>query len=247
MGRYRCAPAEDCDHLLEQLCKALNGFPTPDGCAEQFLIIKAVFAHLYFVWIHPFGDGNGRTARLLELFILLAAGFPQPTGHLLSNHYNRTRPRYYERLEAAVRGPDQVIAFVNYSINGMVEGLREQIAYIREQQWQVAWTNYVHDQFQDAQSASDVRRRHVVMALSAHREGVGQSRVAGLTPEIALEYAGKTAKTLVRDINALLQMGLIVKVSGGKVRANREAILAFLPWRSPASDLEWTAQLQAAA
>ena len=54
-------------------------------------IVRAVLAHLYFVWIHPFGDGNGRTARLIEFAILVRAGVPAPCAHLLSNHYNATR------------------------------------------------------------------------------------------------------------------------------------------------------------
>src|SRR5680860_933902 len=60
-------------------------------------IVKAIVAHLYLAWIHPFGDGNGRTARLVELQILLAAGFPVPACQLLSSHYNQTRAEYYRQ------------------------------------------------------------------------------------------------------------------------------------------------------
>jgi len=41
--------------------------------------------------IHPFGDSNGRTARLIEFYILLRAGLPDMVSHILSNHYNDTR------------------------------------------------------------------------------------------------------------------------------------------------------------
>ncbi|MBW2661693.1 MAG: Fic family protein, partial [Deltaproteobacteria bacterium] len=37
--------------------------------------------------MHPFGDGNGRTARLLEFEALLSSGVPAPSSQLLSNHY----------------------------------------------------------------------------------------------------------------------------------------------------------------
>ena len=236
VGRYRCAPAEDCEYLLERLCEVLNAFPCPNDDKNQFCIVKAIFAHLYFVWIHPFGDGNGRTARLLELYILLSGSFPQPTGHLLSNHYNRTRPKYYSKLDGAVRGQQGVVDFIRYSVDGLVDGLREQIDFIREQQWQVAWINYVHEQFHDRNSPTDVRRRHLVLALSQHSEGRKQSQISSMSAELAREYVGKTAKTVVRDINALLDLGLIVRVPGGTVRANREKILAFLPWRAPESE-----------
>lgn len=57
----------------------------------MYAIFKAVVAHLYLAWIHPVGDGNGRTARLVEFQILLSSGVPSPAAHLLSNHYNQTR------------------------------------------------------------------------------------------------------------------------------------------------------------
>ena len=97
--RYRGAPEEDCEYLLDKMCEWLNDArfnQSEDRIA--FAIIKAVLAHLYIAWIHPFGDGNGRTARLVEGKIMLASGAPVPACHLLSNHYNKTRSEYYRFL-----------------------------------------------------------------------------------------------------------------------------------------------------
>ena len=81
---YRGAPAEDCPYLLQRLCDWLNGadFQAPTGKDAVYAILKSVAGHLYLAWIHPFGDGNGRTARLLEFHILLSAGAPSPAAHL---------------------------------------------------------------------------------------------------------------------------------------------------------------------
>jgi len=81
---YRGAPAQDCRPLLERYCEwlASEDFKAPRGMETAYAILKAIVAHLYFAWIHPFGNGNGRTARLVELQILLAAGVPPPTAHL---------------------------------------------------------------------------------------------------------------------------------------------------------------------
>src|SRR4029077_5844142 len=97
VGRYRCAPAEDCRFLLDALCAWLNSgkFKHEDGNEIICGLIKAILAHLYLVWIHPFGDGNGRTPRLLEVQFLIEAGAPTDAVHLLSNHYNDTRAQYY--------------------------------------------------------------------------------------------------------------------------------------------------------
>jgi Fic family protein len=235
VGKYRCAPPQDCGYLLDKFCDVLNSFPLTDEHKLEFSIIKAIFAHLYFVWIHPFGDGNGRTARLIEFYILMSAGFPQPTCHILSNHYNKTRSNYYKALDDARKSHDHVIKFIKYSVDGLVDGLKEQIEFIRHQQWSVAWINYVHEHFHDKNSPTDVRRRHIVLALSKNSEPIPISKISMLTADLAREYHGKTPKTVNRDINALIEMDLIEK-RRGKTRAKREIILAFLPWRNAVND-----------
>lgn len=229
---YRGAPTEDCQHLLERFCEWLAGedFNPPPGMEMVYAIIKAVTAHLYFAWIHPFGNGNGRTARLVELQILLAAGVPTPAAHLLSNHYNLTRSEYYRQLGQASKSGGDLLPFIEYAAHGFVDGLREQLKAIRDQQWDVAWENYVHDVFRNKDSAADVRQRWLALDLGEAREGVPVSKLRELTPRLAKAYATKTAKTLQRDLFALEYLDLIERAPGG-VRANREVILAFLPWR----------------
>ena len=46
------------------------------SCSDKHSILKSALAHLHFVSIHPFSDGNGRTARLLMNLILLQNGYP---------------------------------------------------------------------------------------------------------------------------------------------------------------------------
>jgi len=93
VARYRGAPAEDCAYLVDRLCEWMGGevFDPPEGMRIVYAIIKAVLVHLYLAWIHPFVDGNGRTARLVEFQILITSGVPAPCAQLLSNHYNLTR------------------------------------------------------------------------------------------------------------------------------------------------------------
>ena len=135
VGSYRGAPAEDCDYLLERFCQWLNDeikFPGNDRIVAG--ILKAIVAHVYFAWIHPFGDGNGRTARLIEFKILLASGVPMAAAHLLSNHYNLTRQEYYRRLALTSKRGGSLDDFIWYALQGFVDGLKEQLGYIRQQQ-----------------------------------------------------------------------------------------------------------------
>jgi Fic family protein len=245
VGRsYRGAPPEDCGYLLERLCEWLNGpgfvppASYPDGSGMAFALLKAILAHLYLAWIHPFGDGNGRTARLLELHILLSAGVPSPAAHLLCNHYNQTRQEYYRQLDAASKSGGDALPFVHYAVAGFVEGLHRQLEEIWQQQWDIVWENYINDHFEGAGSASMARRRKLALALGREKGWVERRDVPSLSAALLREYIERHAKALKRDIEYLLGEGMIVQESG-RVRANREAMVAFLPQgpdRPPAPD-----------
>ena len=129
--RYRGAPAEDCEYLLEKLCHWLRDeFKVPEREEITFAIIKAALAHLYVAWIHPFGDGNGRTARLLEFAILLHSGIPLPACHLLSIHYSATRAEYARQLARTSQSGGEVVPFLYYAVQGLLNGLRGQLEMI---------------------------------------------------------------------------------------------------------------------
>ncbi|MGI8820255.1 MAG: Fic family protein [Chthoniobacterales bacterium] len=233
-GVYRGAPAEDCAVLQERLCEWLAGpdFAPLPGRGTVYAILKAAVAHLYLAWIHPFGDGNGRTARLLEFHILLSAGVPSPAAHLLSNHYNQTRSEYYRQLDFASKSGGDILPFLRYAVGGFVDGLRLQLEFIWEQQWDVFWRDLVHQRFQQKTSPSDTRQRHLAIDLAARDGLVPIAQLKELTPRLARAYTTKTPKTVQRDLNKLTEMGLVVR-EGRSVRANREVLLSLLPLRKP--------------
>ena len=144
VGLYKAAPPDECEFLLDKMCqwladpKYFGGDDDPRSMV--FGIIKAILAHLYLAWIHPFGDGNGRTARLIEFQILIAARVPSPAAHLLSNHYYRTRSDYYKQLHFASVGGGDVLPFITYAVRGFLDGLREQIEEVKKQVIDVVWS-----------------------------------------------------------------------------------------------------------
>lgn len=227
---YRGAPAEECPFLMDRLCDWLNGpdFSPTKGMEIVYAIIKAVLAHVYLAWIHPFGDGNGRTARLVEFHLLMSAGIPSPAAHLLSNHYNETRSEYYRQLDLASKSGGDLRPFLHYAVQGLVDGLRKQLEFVWEQQWDVIWRNHVHERFQHQTSSSDTRQCHLALDLGMKKDWVEISDITELTPRLAKAYAGKTSKTLQRDLSQLVDEKLIVR-EGRKVRAKKELIFAFLP------------------
>ena len=223
VGRYRCPPAADCERLLARLCEWLDKMNHPQLNAPTLAlpILKAIIAHLYLVWIHPFGDGNGRTARLLEHHIMLDGGVPETATHLLSDFYNETRSNYYRRLEASSSAPNGVTEFLLYALQGFADELSEQIEYMLARVWRDMWAGYIRAQFQGRHSAAAQRRMRLAHSLPP--TPVHRSQIPTLTPDLTQAYSSKTAQTLTRDLNALKRMGLIEQTSAG-VRAKTETL-----------------------
>lgn len=231
VGGYRPPPWDTCNQLLSEFCewlKLLEDQSEGDQDSQvEMAIVRAILAHLHFVWIHPFADGNGRTARLLEFRILVGTGIPVPAVHLLSNHYNTTRAEYYRQLDEASKTGD-CNNFLFYAVQGFIDQLNEQLTVIRGQQINIAWKDFVYDSFSGATSSTDLRRRSLVLDLSAHYKPVPKNLIRHVSPRIAESYAGKTEKTISRDLNELIGLNLIKETPLGYL-ANQEIILAFLP------------------
>ena len=229
VGRHRGAPPQDCAFLLRKLCSWLN--------SESFLpdeerriaagILKAIAAHLYLAWIHPFGDGNGRTARLVEFQLLLSSGVPTAAAHLLSNCYNQTRTEYYRQLDRASKSGGDVIPFIKYALQGFEDGLDDLIQTIQTQQFHVNWINHVHDIFRDKVSATDLRRRQLVADLTEATEPVPIVNLRYISPRTAEAHAGKKDGMIRRDVNVLEEMGLVRRSYEG-VEINRDLFFTFL-------------------
>jgi Fic family protein len=233
VGNYRGAPAEDCEYLLGRLVDWLNSATFEHDDPElHFAVVlaKAVYAHLYLAWIHPFGDGNGRTARLVEFAILADCGMvPMPAAHLLSNHYNLTRDQYYRELAAASSSGGDTLPFLVYAIKGFIDGIREAIDMVRQQQIEVAWVNFVHEQFsREPNTKATDRQRSLVLAMPM--EGaVPRGDLAGLTPKLAQLYASAGPRTLSRDLNHLVSVGLLRRRGSRDYAGCSDVVLAFLP------------------
>lgn len=236
VARYRGAPPEDCDYLLERLCSWLREeiVAREEGLQMVYAILRAVLAHLYLAWIHPFGDGNGRTARLVEFQILIVSGVPDPAAHLLSNYYNKTRSRYYRRLDRAILSGADARLFIEYAVEGFRDELQLQLDEIRKQQIDVVWRDYVHERFESRRGRAAQRQMQLLLDLSRSEDLSGWpgwvpiSDVRAISARMAKAYATATEKTISRDINALVGMGLIAK-SRTDVRVRKEDIQAFLP------------------
>jgi len=115
---------EDVPRLMKDLIEWLNS-------AETKLldpIIEAGIAHYEFVRIHPFVDGNGRTARVLASLVLYLRGFDIKQFFCLDDYYDSDRPAYYRVLKNVNQ---QTLDLTNW-LEYFVEGVSVSIATVKE-------------------------------------------------------------------------------------------------------------------
>jgi Fic family protein len=199
----------------------------PDESRFTTSLISAILAHLYIAWIHPFGNGNGRVARLVEVQILSESGIvPLIATNLLSDFYNKTRGAYYLALAEAQRDPG---AFVRYAIAGFLDEVRLQIERVRSENLAVHWESYVYELFNDRPNTDARARQRAVALCMPVGEWLRPEAVTNLNPPIARAYAICGERTPARDLNDLAKMGLVERRGRRLYRVRREIIEGFVP------------------
>jgi len=101
------------EDYMNELLEFVNKDDSP-----KYDLLKTAIAHHRFVWIHPFGNGNGRTVRLFTYAMLVKAGFNVNVGRILNPTavFCSNRNDYYN--------------FLSEADNGTVEGLTSWIEYV---------------------------------------------------------------------------------------------------------------------
>ncbi len=213
VGTYRCPDHRDVLPLIEKFCNwQKEHFRWEDG-NQRFsdIVIQAIVAHVYLELIHPFSDGNGRTGRLLEFYILLRGGLPNISLQILSNHYNKTRPQYYKEI-SKVSELRSLSSFISYALTGLRDGLQETLQVIQDSLTKLTWKNYIYDKFSQLTGQKDVIKRKRTLALNFPMDGAFLlSEIPRLNVEIAYSYAAIPEKTLSRDLDELIGLKILKK------------------------------------
>ena len=88
-------------------------------------IYRAALTHYHIGKIHPFGDGNGRTARFLEAFILRGAGYKYAP-EMLSNYYYRNIDEYFILFRSTISNRKQDLTpFIEFMLDGIIWSLEQ--------------------------------------------------------------------------------------------------------------------------
>ncbi len=88
-------------------------------------ILVAGIAQFQFVHIHPFIDGNGRTARLLSTLILYKTGYDFKRLFTISEYYDKDQPSYYQAIQTVRKNNMDMTSWLEYFVDGLHSQMTE--------------------------------------------------------------------------------------------------------------------------
>ncbi len=204
-GEYRSVASEgsvlpeDIGALMERLqawTESDHFRPEHDEERMAFAIIRAVLTHLYLLWIEPFAEGNGRTARMVEFQLLLNAGIPAAAAHRMAVHTAATRNEYIRQVAQVAGASGDVVPFITYMVRGFTDGVKALLAEVSDAQYQLLAEEELRNLVDPTASANGERLHSLALGLHAHPGKIATAQVSKLTPELAHVYATLNAKTL---------------------------------------------------
>lgn len=185
------APAPE---LVEkEMAKFIDWFNIDENISS---VVRSAIAHLWFVSIHPFEDGNGRLARILSDMLLARADKSEFRFYNISSQINKDKKHYYDILERTQRGNGDITNWIAWYVKTLSVALDDAEAIISSiLNKSVFWLN-----------ASAI-------ALSQRQTDILNTFLDGYEAKITSKTWASLAKcskdTAIRDIQDLVKKGIL--------------------------------------
>jgi len=191
--------APEAERLKDEMERFLRWFASRSTTDP---VLKAAIAHLWFVTIHPFDDGNGRVGRAIAEMALAQADGTKDRFYSMSSAIEAERREYYSQLESAQRGGLDITGWITWFLARLDRAIEEAdkilgSVFHKAQLWQRIHPGPVNE-----------RQRRVINRMLDEFEG-------NLTTSKYAKLAHCSTDTALRDIRELLERGIIVKNPAG--------------------------------
>jgi Fic family protein len=199
MGRHTVHfEAPHAERLETEMRRFLDWF---NGSLEIDPLLKAAIAHLWFVTIHPFEDGNGRLARAIADMALARADGSKDRFYSMSTQIELERKDYYQQLESAQRGNVDITAWLEWFLACLERAVTHADSQLAEvlrkgRFWQCIYHLHINE-----------RQRGMINRMLNGFEGfLSTSKYAAL--------AKCSTDTALRDIQELVRLGVLIQNPG---------------------------------
>jgi Fic family protein len=198
--------APDSDLVEKEMLRFLDWFNKFD---KIDLVLKAAVAHLWFVTIHPFEDGNGRIARALTDMLLAQADKSNQRFYSMSAQIRQERKGYYEILEKTQSGNLDITKWIKWFLQCLVNALKSNEALLTRVLFKADFWN-IH-----AETPMNERQRNMINKLLDGFDGK-------LTSSKWTKIAKCSKDMAIRDINDLIHKDILQKEAAGGRSTNYE-------------------------
>jgi len=206
--RHRGALGGDkCKTSFEELAKEIQ--TTFKG---HDLLIQALALHYHFAAIHPFGDGNGRTARALEALMLQRAGLKDSLFIAMSNYYYEEKEKYLESLAAVRAAHHDLTVFLKFGLKGIAQQSGRLSKAIRDEVSKQIFRNLMHDLFirlENTKKRVIVKRQLSLLEKLLNTDTRVEFLQLGGQVKSLYGSRKNPVMALVRDLNRLYALGAI--------------------------------------
>lgn len=183
---YTPPAAHEVPILMRDLIDWLNGEK------ETNAVIMAGMAQFQLVHIHPFIDGNGRSARLLSTLHLFRTGYDFKKLFTISEYYDRDRPAYYRAIQSVRENDMDMTGWIEY----FVEGLAVQLKEVQEKGERVIKQDVLEKKYQLS------NRQQKALAFIMDNDSLTIQDFEKLCPRT-------TRRTLQRELKEMIEGGLL--------------------------------------
>ena len=219
-GTPRCRGAEggnQCQMAFRGLCSAVAG-----EFQQHDRIIQALAVHYHIGAMHPFGDGNGRTSRALEAFMLRQAGVSGLVMVSLSNYYYEHKEDYLAAMSESRRKGHDLTPFLRFALPAVSARCNAVAANITEHNKRTLFRQFAQSLFGQLRSP---RRRVLAERQLQMLESLLDTPTQDITDLLhntVSEYhrLRYPRRAWVRDFINLLDIGAIAMDENGAVTLN---------------------------
>jgi Fic family protein len=179
--------------------------------SPKYDLLKAAIAHHRFVWIHPFGNGNGRTVRLFTYAMLVKTGFNVNVGRIINPTavFCSNRNDYYENLSKADLGTTEgILQWCEY----VLKGLKEEIEKIDK----LSDYNYLKKEILLPTITHSLERQYITDIEAKILKRVIEHQVIQAS-DVKEIFQGKVSAEISRQIKRLIDKKMLIpEVEGGR-------------------------------
>lgn len=176
---------------------------------ELDLVLKAAVAHLWFVTIHPFEDGNGRITRALTDMLLALSDRSSQRFYSMSAQIRIERKQYYEILEKTQKGNLDITGWIKWFLNCLIDALKSTDTTLNRILFKADFWN------RQAKTVMNERQKKLLNRILDGFEGK-------LTSSKWAKIAKCSKDTAIRDINDLIKKDVLIKEKEGGRSTNYE-------------------------